>query len=172
MAKFIYDIETLGLNPLENRIVSIAIKNVETGSVYCFCDENEKYMLELFFLSIASATELIGFNSDMFDLPYLVKRAFINNAKVACNLKKIKSIDLRKIVNSYNLNPSDPEYKYNKGSLSYYAKLMNIEIKTEAGNMMPTYWQNKEYQKIKEHNQEDVMVTEAFYKRLVEMNLL
>ena len=149
---YIFDLETLGLEPTTDRIICITLKNTETNEIISILNEDEKIMLESFWENIKDCDSLIGFNSDTFDIPYLIKRSIINNVKITKQLKDIKLIDLRKIVNCFDLNPNI----YIKGSLRFWAGIMNIKVETENGEHMPLYWSNKEFDKIKQHNEEDV----------------
>jgi uncharacterized protein YprB with RNaseH-like and TPR domain len=162
--KIIMDIETTGLNPMEDRVLCISYKSIgnETITIY---SEDEKEILEQFWYSFNEDLEIIGFNSDSFDLPFIIKRSLINNIKV----KKIcKTIDLRKVVNSFF-------YSYNKlekGSLREWALILGINPETHNGSMMNEHFLKKEWDKITQHCKEDIIITEKLYERCLNCNLL
>ena len=80
--KFIIDLETAGLNSIEHRITCISILNIDTKKCQSFFGEDEKQILEQFFSSIENVDELIGFNSNSFDIPFIIKRALINKVRL------------------------------------------------------------------------------------------
>lgn len=156
--KFIIDIETMGLAPTEDRILSIGILNIEHEEPVIFYGEDESLVLKQFWNAVKNADELITFNGDVFDIPFLIKRSLIHNVKIS-QIKK--SIDLRKVCNSFFYSYD----KYTKGSLRFWGEVLGFEIKTEDGSNMKDFYEKKDWTKIKEHNIEDLKMTKALYER-------
>jgi len=163
MVNVFYDIETLGLNPMKDRIVSIAID--KENIPYVFLNEDEKIMLREFWSFISRDDMLIGFNNVDFDFPFLIKRSLINNVIVENN---VTHLDLRRVTNSFHMNYD----KFVKGKLTDWAEIMGLPVETEDGSQMPIKWKNKEYENIRKHNLEDVKITKALYNRSVSIKLL
>ncbi len=156
------DIETTGLVSVQDRITCISIRsNSETKS---FIDLDEKKMLMEFWENINEDDLLISFNGENFDIPFIIKRSIIHTVKI----KKIKSLDLRKVVNSWNL------YKniYEKGSLDIWYFILTGNKKTENGLKVIEYWNEGNLEEVKRHCEDDVMINELLYNRCLEVGLL
>jgi uncharacterized protein YprB with RNaseH-like and TPR domain len=167
MAKYVLDIETSGLNPMENRVTCISVVDTETNVVATFCLENEKVMLIQFwnYLRETQAEEVITFNGDDFDLPFLYKRSLINSVKV---IPKLKNLDLRKEVNSFWYNYK----KHTEGKLRDWAAILGFQTETEDGEHMVELYEQRDWEGIKLHNQEDCWITLTLYNRCKECGLL
>lgn len=154
--KFIFDIETTGLNPTESRIICISVKNLETNNLLTFIDINEANILSNFWKFIRDKNALlVGYNSDSFDIPFLIHRSLVNRVEVS----KFESLDLRKQVNAFFYSYD----KYAKGTLEYWGKIMGYENKIENGEMMGVYFINLEYNKIQAHCEYDIFLCEKLY---------
>jgi len=160
MKKFIFDVETTGFYPLSDRIICISLMECDSDISISFYGENEFEILSQFINAIKSSDELIGFNNDNFDIPFIVKRCLINGVNIG-KLLKMHLIDLRKIINCYQLNYNE----YEKGKLSDWAPICNHIITTENGEKMKEFYLAKDWEKIKSHCEEDVIITTALYKR-------
>jgi len=168
--EMILDIETSGLDSIFNRITCISVlwTDEEKENIVSFYGESEKLLLQQFWIAIKSADVLIGFNSDSFDLPFIIKRSLINNVSISDNFKNIKSFDLRRIVNSFFRSYS----KYSKVSLRDWADVLLIDTKTEDGKAMVEYYNQKKWDKIKAHCEEDCMIIQKLYERIKSCNLV
>jgi uncharacterized protein YprB with RNaseH-like and TPR domain len=173
MTTTLFDIETTGLAPIEcvckdpreiklNRILSIGVWNIEEDKKECFTKEDEREILINFSNFIRNEIWLVGFNCE-FDLNFIRVRSFYNNVKLPENFNDLKIINLRKILNSN---------EYAHGKLSEYGKMCGFEAKTEDGKQMPIFYENKQFDKIKEHNLEDLELTNIIYQRCKNCNLL
>jgi len=164
----IFDIETDGIAPfeklnernevrqvVEHRIISIGVMHVERGICECFCGDDEADILRMFFAFIENENTLVGFNCE-FDLNFIRVRTLVNNVKASVNFKSICVVDLRNAINNY---------KFAVGTLSDYAKALNLEVKTQNGEMMPFYFKEKNWLQIKNHNLEDVQLTLRLYQQ-------
>ena len=104
-----------------------------------------------------------GYNSNSFDVPFLVTRAIYYNLIIPQNFLNFSNHkDLRNIANLFFLHYE----KMKTGKLGDWAKLMGIEVKTENGLKMLEYYKNKQFDLIKEHNAEDVDITRKLYNKL------
>jgi len=162
MTQIIIDIETNGLKSIENVISCISF--LKDGVLITFVGENEKEILTKFWNQIEIGDVLIGYNSDDFDLPFIIKRSIINIIKV----KRVISLDLRKKVNSFFTSYN----KLDSGKLDDWAKILGMNDKPENGLKVIEYYENKEWSKIKEHCEYDVLITEKLLERCKECNIL
>ena len=159
----ILDIETSGLNAMENVISCICIKNKEV--ITSFCGEDEKKILRNFWNAIPDSEELVGFNISGFDIPFIIRRSLINGIKI----KKIGKItDLRLFVNGFFYSYN----KYEKGTLDDWCSVLNCPPKVENGLKMVEYYNSKEFDKIQEHCVYDIEVTEKLYNKCLECNII
>ena len=164
MTKYIFDVETLGLDPISDRIICISLKIPLTTVCISYFGESEIEILTSFWNLLEETDEIFSFNGDKFDIPFIVMRSVINNIKV----KKFNHIDLRKVCNSWKVSFSD----YTKGTLRDWAKILNIVPTTSNGSEMIKLFQNNEWDKIKSHCEEDVRICDALYLRLRDVGLL
>lgn len=148
-------------HPIKEKIMCISLLNVnyETDAIV-LCGDNEKLLLEQFWSSISSADELIGFNSNNFDLQYIIIRSLYHKLKIK---KDVKYVDVRDLIYLNN--------KYMKGNLSDFAGLLGIAVSTENGSKMREFYISKNWDKIKAHCVEDVSITKELYLRCRECNL-
>lgn len=154
--QIIFDCETTGLDPMDSRVVCISINEIGTEQIKTFIDINEKKVLEDFWAEVGNDSELIGFNSDGFDIPFIVKRCLINKVR----MNSFKNTDLRKSVNGF-------WYSYNgrsKGTLSDWAKILGMKIETDAGSAVPLLFVEGKYDEIKMHCEEDIKITKKLYE--------
>ena len=176
MKKLIFDIETTGLEPCKNRIVCISFSDIKSQmntvdgmfmpdkKIFSLYGEDEKKTLEDFWNVVSDADCLIGFNSRDFDFQFILMRSFILGVKPNVNASDIKHIDLRETLYPFN--------KYMKGKLQEIAEAIKFPIKTENGMLMPGYYTAGNWDKIKEHCEEDVMITHKVYERCIELGLI
>jgi uncharacterized protein YprB with RNaseH-like and TPR domain len=167
MASFLLDVETLGLEPMTDKLSCICVKNYHSKEAICFSGKDEKKILEDFWVFISkhnTPIELIGWNSNAFDIPFIIKRCVINEVPV----KQFSATDLRLLVNGFF-------YSYEKkarGNLGDWANIMGIEKKTLLGSEMPELYTQGNFKLISEHCSEDVDITEKLMDRLIKIGLL
>lgn len=157
--KFIYDIETTGLNPLSDRVLCISLRNVEHDLAVSFYGENEKRVLEQFANAIRSSEELIGFCNKQFDWLFVLQRCIVNNVKI----KNIKQFDIREFVTQGN--------KFVKGTLRNWARELAFDINTLDGKNMKSMYEKKDWKAIKAHCEEDVNITHLLYTKVYRLIL-
>lgn len=162
--EIVFDIETDGLSPIENRIVMIGIKTEKEELI--ITSDNEKEIIEEFwqYLKQNNVSMLIGFNIRSFDIPFIISRTFKYGIK-ATNLK-YKLFDLRRAFNYYFNS-------YAKGTLEQYSELINSGSKYKGikSSMIPELWKNKEVDTIRKYLLQDVRMTWEVYERFKECNL-
>jgi uncharacterized protein YprB with RNaseH-like and TPR domain len=162
MTKIIFDIESTGLiENLFERIICIGIYNLDAEEKKVFQGEEET-ILQDFFNYVNSCNKLneppilIGFNSDSFDLPFIIRRAVIYKKKVPYFI----NLDLRKIINGF-------KYSYNrmeKGRLKDWAKALGIPVETSPGSETFRLYCEGKLDLIAQHCLEDVRITKKIYE--------
>jgi len=167
MTYLITDAETTSLDPSENgRITCISTFNLDNNQVKSFCGIDEKKILSEFWEYVTSlcCPTLVTFNGSTFDIPYIVHRSIVRIEKIA----KYRLLDLRQVVNSF-FHSYD---KKTKGNLSYWAAVLGIDQKTPPGAYMITLFIEKRFDEIKEHCEEDCVITKALFERCKEVGLI
>ena len=90
--RLVFDIETTGLNPEENQVILIGLKDNRgfKRTISAFGENGEKKCIEDFFkyIDILKPTIIGGYNSAFFDFPFLIKRAKI----LGVNLESLTSV--------------------------------------------------------------------------------
>jgi DNA polymerase I len=90
--RFVYDIETTGLDPNTNKIILIGVKDNKgyNKTISAFGDNGEALCIIEFFETIKRLrpTIIAGYNSAAFDLPFILRRAEI----LGLDVKKLTSI--------------------------------------------------------------------------------
>ena len=90
--RFVFDIETTGLDPEKEKIILIGVKDNKgfNKTISAFGEDGEKKCIEEFFKSIREIKPTIigGYNSAFFDWPFILKRAEI----LGVDTKKLTSI--------------------------------------------------------------------------------
>jgi len=92
--RFVFDIETTGLDPYDNKIILIGVKDNRgfKKTISAFGEDGEKKCIEEFFKIIKDLKPTIigGYNSASFDFPFILKRA------------EILGVDVESLTNLYN----------------------------------------------------------------------
>ena len=98
----VFDIETTGLYPVHDRVISASFCNTDGSElVQFFCDapQNEDILLEQIVTELESCDAVITYNGAMFDIPFILQRAKQNH--VAEKLPLFWSIDIYRWLKSY-----------------------------------------------------------------------
>lgn len=162
--RFIYDLETTGLESFTDRILCISLINIANEEEKTFSGEDEQKILQEFWDFIKGAEQLIGFNNHNFDYPFLLQRSLFYGIRID---KNIKQIDLRKESNGFWTS-----YKQRiKGKLSDWAEKFGIKVETDNGCEMPAMYAKGDWTGICNHCSEDVKITLQLYKRCKECGL-
>lgn len=149
MRKITFDIETTGQFGANNDVTAldlavVCIHDSQTDAFSCYTQEELPTLWPIF----ERADLLIGYNSDHFDIPIL-------NKYYAGDLSRIRSIDLLKEV---------------KDVLGRRLRLDNIAEATlgtkKSGNGLQSieWWNNGEYDKVKQYCTDDVRITRDLYE--------
>lgn len=162
--KKIVDIETLSLESTVGKILCIVSCDIDSKITDIFSGEDEKLLLNQFWNSIDDNSDIIAFNGDEFDVSFLITRSIINSVKI----KKINSIDLRKIVNSYYLHGD----KYRKGSLRVWGQLLGLQVETHDGSQIAELYYKGDWDSITKHCLEDVKICKTLMTRCQECGLI
>ena len=141
--KFVFDIETTGLNPNKDRIFAIGCKDNRDFSSIDFVqemndDENEKNLIIKFFKIINRLKPAIifGYNSEDFDFNFILKRAEKLNLDIeTLKTTYIQNKNIRRLENSSLKVGNETKY-YTKTSMFGYNVLDIIHAvwKTQAIN--------------------------------------
>jgi uncharacterized protein YprB with RNaseH-like and TPR domain len=166
MTPLIFDLETLGLEGLFDRIVCICVHNINKKEDKSFCGEDESKVLEEFFEYVKSQDNpcLIGFCSSSFDIPFFIKRAVIYRRRIP----KFSNIDLRKIANGFFYSYNN----YEKGTLRDWAMVLGIKVETLPGSEMAKLYTEKKFDEIEKHCKEDVLITSRLYEHIEACGLI
>jgi len=166
MKEIIIDIETLTLDPLDEKACVVAI-GVQCGTYNeVLMSVSEKDLLNKFWNLpfFEGYFRVIGFNIFNFDLPYLLIRSFKWGVKMP-DIRG-KTIDLRFVLSYGN--------KYKNGKLEDYSTLFLGEKgkKTSNGGNVGELWKKQKFQKLKEYCKHDILLTYLIYERLKGMGVL
>ena len=161
-----FDIETTGLTAMEDRVTCIGYANdLQSESIKVIQNIDEKKMLEEFWQLVPLDGVLCGFNSDSFDIPFLIKRSLIHGVRIT---RFSKTIDLRKIANSFQYSYN----KYEKGTLAQWSViLLGIEKSTDGKEVIQAF-HDKDWPTLIKHSEDDILMTQALYKRCVDCALI
>jgi len=167
VVKLLFDVESTGLiDNLIERIICICAYNVDTQETKTFSGEDEGKILEDFYAYVSSFSypNLVGYNSDSFDLPFLVRRSIVNKKKIP----QFSNTDLRKVANGF-------KYSYNrneKGKLRDWALALGMTVDTSNGSEMFKLYSEKNFAQIERHCIEDIQITKKLYENIVACGLL
>lgn len=161
----VFDIETTGLEMNTDRIICICVHNIQAKEKKTFMNLDERIILEEFwgYLRKFEAVRLIGFHSEGFDIPFLIRRSLVRKVRVAF----FQSIDLRKVANGFFFSYN----AYQKGDLKFWADVFGIPVKTNGGDMMLKLFVDKQFKEIEEHCLEDVNITHQLFLRCKECGM-
>ena len=153
------------LNPIDSRIVALGIRH--NGTNQTFMSENEKEILEKFWAAwrfVKAGKKAVGFSITNFDLPFLVARSLLNNVIISPFVLK-EVIDLRDKINAYRHGKT-------RGKLKEYAKLLGLPVLDVDGSDVAGLWKGKQYSRIKDYLENDLLITDELYKKCKELKIL
>ena len=169
MKYIIYDIETNGLTPLENRIVSIGLKTKNDERIL-MNNESEKDLIISFWEYLREHKRkygsfcLVGYNCVSFDM-YFIKIRSAYHGVPCMKVEKYKEhIDLYWVLTPYGTR---------KGKLDDYCNLFGFPAQFKSmGNAVPKAWEEKNYDLIIKHNEDDIRRTYQLLQVCLENNLI
>lgn len=159
-----FDIETTGLNPYENQVVLVGIKigrKIRQWKLWEVDDEAEMILDALKEVGKTNET-IIGYNNLKFDVPFMLERL-----KVLGKYEpRFFSLYRKKWFDLYQYLGND--YR----SLAYWLGKANIKRKYPdlAGKEIPRFYEKKDFQKIINHNLDDLRTSEQMFKFLKKNN--
>lgn len=156
----IFDIETTGLNPFQNKILTIQIKRKNEIKIWkVWEEESELAMIEKFLNFLEKKDEpIIGYNILKFDLRFILARLLVNdrlNDSVQEMLRSKKWIDLL-------------QFQQNgvKG-LNSWVEILEIEKSSKVkGWHIPALYELGKYDEIVEHAIDDLNICEKIVEKL------
>lgn len=158
----IFDIETDGLNPIDNRITAIGLKTEKEEII--LMDKDEAIILQQFwqYLKQFQSFRLIGFNNYSFDNYFVNIRCFKHKIKIIDVRNKI--IDLRLIL-SYG-------GKFKNGTLDDYSQLLGFKKYLDSGEIVIDAWKNQKLDLIEKYLRQDLKLTYMVFQRCQEVGLI
>lgn len=162
MTDTFFDIETSGLDPFNDQILTIQVKRGECVQLWKLWEEdNESDMIEKYFRfldNIDSKEAIYGYNILLFDLPFIWTR-----------LSLLSEFDIEKYRLFYYRNWKDLYQYLGKSycSLDRWLSYFDIERQCNySGKDMPKLFREKKYDKIELHAIDDLIVCEKLVKKL------
>lgn len=153
------------INPIDSKAVAIGIRR--NGVDIIFSGRDEKKLLEDFWAEWRKAREtgafIVGFNLLSFDIPFLVTRSFIHQAKILpFNLKSV--IDLRDRLSAYRAG-------HTRGTLKEFAQLLGLETMGDGGQVA-ALCRAGDVEGLVKYLKNDLLITDEIFKRARDLNIL
>ncbi len=180
--------EGLGFSPLTGEIAAIGVFDTKKnkGVVYfqapdieikeykeagfSFKPKTEKEMLESFWQGLKNYSEIVTFNGQAFDLPFIMVRSAVNKLKPSINLmmkrylnyqgRSLRHIDLLDQLSNYGA-------VRRRGSLHLYCEAFGIKSPKASGitgDDVNRLFREKKYAEIAEYNSWDLIATWELYQ--------
>lgn len=155
----IFDIETTGLDPLRDKVITVQLKHDNEIVVWKIWEErDEAILMEKFIDYIRNLDKkIVGYNISRFDVNFILIRLLING-KLTDEIQKIfknkKWVDLT-------------EFQRNNHGMENWLKELKITRQSNVvGRHVPTLYELGQYDKIEEHAIDDLLVCERVIKKL------
>jgi uncharacterized protein YprB with RNaseH-like and TPR domain len=162
----VFDIETLGLDAFQHQIVLIGMK-VEGKIKQCMLWEEKDELTMIskclkIFERIHLFETIVGYNNLKFDVPFLATRLTVHG-KWSANLWQLLYRD-RKWFDLYQFLGNDFR------RMSFWLEKLGIKKEYEdiMGRDIPRFYSEKKYEKIVQHNKDDLETSEKLYWKLRE----
>lgn len=160
--KCILDIETTSFQPWSGRIICIGVKDISSGEIQVFYDENEESLLLQFFRHINKKqySEIIGYNI-AFDMRFIFARCLLYKLPTNGFFNKTQTdlmMILKNVRKSYNFNQP--------GTLDDWAKALLGKKKLFDNTKVPELYSQGRIMDLIEYNQNDLELTYELWKRI------
>jgi DNA polymerase elongation subunit (family B) len=162
MTELILDIETTGIDPTENRIVCISVKDTARDRIYSFQEEDESSLLTKFFLFVnrRNVERIVAYNTP-FDRRFIAARAALHNVETSGFLE-IEYEDLMSVL-------TNGGYCYSRNdthSLDEWAEFFLDEEKLMEGGSVPEKYEEGKIEEIVEYCEQDVEITHQIWEKV------
>ncbi len=151
--------EQAALDPLTGRVVAIGLRYQDSGEFHVIGHDNEAQSLREFWDvtrgEMGRINQMIGFNSNAFDLPFLIRRSWKHRVPVPFGIRRGRywaeqMIDLR---DAWQLGDRQA-----RGSLDVVAKHLGVGAKNGNGADFAKIWQSDRAKAV-EYLRNDVELT-------------
>jgi 3'-5' exonuclease len=131
----------------------------------CFAGSVESPLLRDFWAELRPNDFLVGHNLLAFDLPYIQARSAVNKVKPS------RSFDLRRysaaaVFDTMQVWANWDRQRYPK--LELLAAVLGLESKSGAGDQVAKWYEENDWDRIKEYCLQDVRLTRDIYRRMKE----
>ncbi len=167
LTAIILDIETTGLNPLEDEIVAVGMRTPDALKVHTAEDNLERALIDRVLVELSRWPNpvLVGYNITGFDLPFLTARGLKHSLPVHV-LRDCYRIDLMHVVQRYLLTGK----RYCK--LSDITAFLDIRVEDDVtGADVPELVRQGRWEEVRTHCRKDVETTYHLFRRLQELAL-
>lgn len=161
----IYDIETEGLNPWEDDLFCIGVKDVQNNRTFVIREETERETVRKFisFVSRRNFDTVVGYNIG-FDDRFVFAKCLKYNIQTngffqVYETDRIDLMDKMQLpYKSYSTNDS--------GSLDDWTEFLFGEEKSEDNSDIPAMIDNGDYRTVEDYCEKDVELTYRLWKRV------
>lgn len=152
-------LERAALNPLTGRVVAIGLLYPDSGEFHVIGHEDEAATLREFWDTtrgeMGRIHQMVGFNSNSFDLPFLIRRSWKHRVPVPFGIRRGRywsdeMVDLR---DDWQLGDRQA-----RGSLDAIAKHLGVGAKTGSGADFAVLWQSDRAKAV-EYLRNDLLLT-------------
>lgn len=157
-------IQEAALSPLTGKVIAIGYKYVGQAAVNIICQEEWTMLTNFWDLTVNPMKTLVGFNSNGFDLPYLMRRSWALGVRIPGHYRNRGkfwselSIDLR---DTWQLGDRNA-----KGSLDSICRCFGLGQKNGSGEDFAKLWESDRAKAI-QYLENDVLLTEKLYFRMI-----
>lgn len=159
-----FDIETLGLDASQHQVILIGIKRkgrIKQWKLWEIKDESKMILRCIKVLEKIPFSEVIvGYNNLKFDVPFMTQRLHVLG-KMSSKVWEILYKE-RKWFDLYQFLGNDFR------SLIFWLDKLGIRRKYEelTGELMPKFYERRGYEKIEQHNRDDLNTSMKLYLKL------
>jgi uncharacterized protein YprB with RNaseH-like and TPR domain len=160
-----FDIETTGLNPYRDKILTIQVKKGDEINLWTIWEENDELIMIKKFLAyiepIFGSESIIGYNCLKFDVPFIHARL---NKYDAMDANAYELLHNKKWIDLYQFQGD------NYISMDRWLDAYGIERQCPySGRDIPWLYKEKMYKEIEEHAVDDLIVCEHLVQKLKQL---